>query len=284
MTVSHLLPRVLWRKDPVADPLPLMFDSPHSGTDIPDDFEFVCAPRLIKGGADFYVDELYAAAPHHGATLLAALFPRAYIDTNRHEIDIDPSMLDAPWPGEVREGRKEVWNGLVRSRTRGGKTFYDRKLQVAEIQHRIENYYRPYHAELENSLDALCDQFGGVWHVNCHACSRTNHWNGRPNADFILGDRFGKTSEPEFIAFLADTIAGLGHSVSINKPYAGQSLITRYSAPERQRHSVQIEISSDCYHAKKSIEKGEQFTAFQENISALIAATGEYVRAKLKTR
>ena len=236
MTVSHLLPRVLWRKDPVADPLPLVFDSPHSGTDIPDDFEFVCAPRLIKGGADFYVDELYAAAPHHGATLLAALFPRAYIDTNRHEIDIDPSMLDAPWPGEVREGRKEAWNGLVRSRTRGGKTFYDRKLQVAEIQHRIEKYYRPYHAELEKSLDALCDQFGGVWHVNCHACSRTNHWNGRPNADFILGDRFGKTSEPEFIAFLAGGLLETNTKIGLT--------FTRFGIHFERRHVKHLDSTA----------------------------------------
>jgi len=284
LTVSHLLPRVLWRKDPVADPLPLVFDSPHSGLEIPNDFEFVCDPALIRGGADFYVDELYAAAPHHGATLLAALFPRAYIDLNRYEIDIDPSMLDAPWPGEVRQGRKEVWNGLVRSRTRGGKIFYDQKLSVAEIRKRIEKYYRPYHAELKKSLDALYDRFGGVWHVNCHSCSRTNHWAEQPNADFILGDRFGQTSAPEFVEFIADTISNLGYSVSINKPYAGQSLICRYSAPDRQRHSIQIEISSDCYSARKPIQKGEQFTAFQEDIGALVAATGDYVQTKLKTR
>src|SRR5690606_41802452 len=42
---------------------------------------------------DAFVDELWADAPSHGAALLAAQFPRAYVDVNRAEDDLDPALL-----------------------------------------------------------------------------------------------------------------------------------------------------------------------------------------------
>ena len=71
------IPGVLWRRAPEADELPLVLDSPHSGAVYPDDFSYICPLLVLRRAEDAYVDELFAAAPDHGATLIGALFPRS---------------------------------------------------------------------------------------------------------------------------------------------------------------------------------------------------------------
>lgn len=91
---------------PAQSPLPIVIDSPHSGTAYPEDFRYSAPFELLRRGEDLYVERLYAQAPRFGATFIAANFPRAYIDPNRLLADIDPELLDAPWPGEVATGPK----------------------------------------------------------------------------------------------------------------------------------------------------------------------------------
>ena len=74
--MSFEIPGVLWRREPQTEEVPLVFDSPHSGSHYPDDFRFCCPLDVLRTAEDSYVDELYAAAPESGATLIGALFPR----------------------------------------------------------------------------------------------------------------------------------------------------------------------------------------------------------------
>jgi N-formylglutamate deformylase len=78
---------------------PLVLDSPHSGTEYPADFGTAVTVDLLRQAEDSYVDELYGAGPDLGATLIAARFPRSYIDPNRSMLDIDAALLEGPWPG-----------------------------------------------------------------------------------------------------------------------------------------------------------------------------------------
>src|SRR5450432_496097 len=104
MTV--LIPGVLIRRDPEAAEVPLVFDSPHSGVEYPEDFRFSCPLPILRTAEDTHVEDLYEAAPRLGATLLAALFPRSYLDLNRDAADIDVALLAEPWKGEVRPSEK----------------------------------------------------------------------------------------------------------------------------------------------------------------------------------
>ena len=287
MTGSYRKPGILWRRDPRmgSDALPLVFDTPHSGVENPADFGFVCDPLTIVRGADLYVDELYADAPHHGATMIGAEFPRAYIDTNREETDIYHPILEAPHGDTPPRPGLKPWNGLVRSRNwRNGADFYERKLSLDEVQGRIATYYRPYHSELKGALDRLHRRFGAVWHVNCHSCGRMNRTVDppRPNADIILGDRRGSTCDGDFTTFVAETLAALGYDVEINTPYQGATLVRRYGAPENDRHSLQIEINKRLYLDDASKDP-QGFETLQRNISRLIEAIGRYVRDQIDT-
>ena len=99
--MSFEIPGVLWRRDPQATEVPLVFDSPHSGSHYPEDFRFCCPLNLLRTAEDAYVDELYAAAPEFGATLIGAIFPRSYLDPNRAADDLDNALIDGPWPFAV---------------------------------------------------------------------------------------------------------------------------------------------------------------------------------------
>ena len=97
----------VWRRwDPVGTAVPLVLDSPHSGTDYPPDFGHVAPLALLRRSEDTHVEALFGDAPAYGATLLGALFPRSYIDANRALSDLDPDMLDGAWPEPLSPGQK----------------------------------------------------------------------------------------------------------------------------------------------------------------------------------
>jgi N-formylglutamate amidohydrolase len=121
----------------------------------------------VRQAEDTHVAELYAAAPELGATLVEALFPRAYIDPNRHVADIDPQLLDQAWPGPVTPSRKtDLGIGLVWRLAHGGIPMYARKLSVTDVQRRIADYYGPYQRSVDAALDERHRAFGAVWHIN----------------------------------------------------------------------------------------------------------------------
>jgi N-formylglutamate deformylase len=51
----------------------------------------------LRGYEDRLVDDLIASAPDHGILLIAATFPRAYIDPNRAIDDLDPQVVGDDW-------------------------------------------------------------------------------------------------------------------------------------------------------------------------------------------
>src|SRR4051812_39089192 len=86
---------------PTAPEVPVLFDSPHSGIEWPNDFVTAASREAILTSWDAYVDQLWGEVPSIGGVLLAGLFPRAYVDTNRAVTDIDPDLLDSPWPEKI---------------------------------------------------------------------------------------------------------------------------------------------------------------------------------------
>src|SRR5436190_19525372 len=88
---------------PASQSVPFVFASPHSGRDYPS--AFVAQSRLsalsLRRSEDAYVDELFAPVLAIGAPLIAANFPRAYVDANRNPAEIDTTMFDGELGVEV---------------------------------------------------------------------------------------------------------------------------------------------------------------------------------------
>jgi N-formylglutamate deformylase len=272
-------------------PLPLVFDSPHSGSIYPEDFDTTCPRADLESAEDSFVDELFSSAPAHGATLLCALFPRAYIDVNRAEDDIDPGLLAEAWPGQANpSARSDAGIGLIRRLVKPGVPVYARTLSHKEITKRIEKYYHPYHDALQKLIDDAHYNFGAVWHVNCHSMPSSSARprqpvgiaGGRSQAvDFVLGDRDGTSCDPEFTHAIRDFLRGLGYLVTINDPFKGVELVARHSNPSRGRHSLQIEINKALYLDETSNKKSKDFPALKADIEKLVKFCAGFASSRL---
>jgi N-formylglutamate deformylase len=284
--MSFEIPGVLWRRDPQAAEVPLVFDSPHSGATYPEDFRFSCPFDVLRTAEDTYVDELYAAAPALGATLIAAVFPRSYLDPNRAVEDLDSALIDGTWPWPLAPSHKTRSGlGVVRRVARSGVAIYDRKLGVDEVLARLERYHTPYHRVLDEACERVHQKFGVVWHVNCHSMpSQRSPKKGGHCVDFVLGDRDGTTCAPEFTDFVAQALRRRGYTVWINEIYKGVEIIKRQGRPTVQRHSLQIEIDRSLYMDQKTLEKSPGFDRVQADITELIEELKSFASARLEAR
>ena len=283
---SFEIPGVLWRRDPQAAEWPLVFDSPHSGSSYPEDFQFCCPFDVLRMAEDTYVDELYSAAPALGATLIGAVFQRSYLDPNRAIDDLDSALIDGTWPSPLAPSHKTRSGlGLVRRVARPGIPIYDRKLGVDEILARLDRYHTPYHRVLDEACQRAHRKFGVVWHVNCHSMpSQRSGKRGGHCADFVLGDRDGTTCEPEFTDFVARELRGRGYTVRINEVYKGVEIVKRQGRPAMHRHSLQIEVDRALYMDQKTLEKRPGFNQVRADISELIEALQRFAIARLAER
>jgi len=278
---------VFERHDPPGAAIALVLDSPHSGEWYPDDLDHAPPRDVVRQAEDTHVARLWSAAPAHGATLIEARFPRAYIDANRSLADIDADLLADAWPEPIAPSRKTQQGiGLVWRLARGGTPMYARKLASAEVRSRVDRYWRPYHAELDAALDGRHRSFGGVWHINCHSMPAVGDAladdPGRTRADFVLGDRDGTTCDPAFTRLVADTARDFGYSVAINDPYKGVEIVRKHGRPAENRHSLQIELKRTLYMDERTLAINEGYARLQRDLTRLAAILAAFVRARTR--
>lgn len=266
---------------------PVVFDSPHSGADYPTDFETIAPAARLRRAEDMFVEELFGAAPDRGAVLLAARFPRSYIDPNRSEYDLDRRLIDGAWSGPVSVTEKSrLGHGLIWRLCPPDLAIYDRKLTANEVRARIDGYYRPYHRALADAIDRVRNRFGVVYHVNCHsmptvsAPTVVDARDVRRRADFVLGDREGTSCAADFRDMVRDTLEAMGYAVALNDPYKGVELIAAYSKPDDGRHSLQIEINRALYMDEERFERGPGFEKLKADIDTLTAAICDYASGR----
>lgn len=275
--------RVMEIRGPAAAAIPLVLDSPHSGNDFPADFDAAVSEADLRDGEDSFVDELYAGAAELGAPLLAALWPRTYLDPNRHAGDVDLDLIEGGWPGEyVPSGKARVGKALIWRTLEDGRAIYARKLKPEEVRLRIERFHQPYHAGLKKLLDETHARHGRVYHINCHsmravAGRQSEDGAGRLRADFVLGDRDATSCDPEFTAFVRGVLSGMGYLVKVNDPYKGVELVRAYSDPKAGRHSLQIEINKRLYMDEGRLAKSAGFEKLQRDLAELLRQLKDWV-------
>jgi N-formylglutamate deformylase len=273
---------------PAAAAVPLVLDSPHSGRDFPPDFDAAVREFDLREGEDCFVDELYAPATELGVPLLAARFPRTYLDPNRHRGDVDLELIEGGhWPHEhVPSGKSRIGKALIWRTLDSGQPIYSRKLAVGEVVSRIERCHAPYHARLSGMLDETHARFGAVYHINCHSMpavgKQGENDERRPRAEFVLGDRDGTTCDPAFTEFVRATLVAMGYEVALNDPYKGVELVRAWSDPGARRHSLQVEINKKLYMDEATRTRHEGFAPLQANLTRLVEAISDYIEAELR--
>lgn len=256
--------------------VPFVFNSPHSGRFYPD--RFLAMTRLdrsaIRRSEDCFVDELFGAAPLLGAPLLAANFPRAYIDVNREPWELDPRMFAEPVPSfaNIRSARVAGGLGTVPKLVGEGLDIYSGRLPLAEALMRIETIYKPYHDTLKRLLTRTHARFGYAVLIDCHsmpASIRVGDTGVRP--DFIVGDRFGASAASSLTEAAIGLLIAMGYTVAHNKPYAGGFITEHYGRPNRGLHALQIEINRGLYMNERTFQKSPGFDALAADLTRLAA-------------
>ncbi|AKM30941.1 N-formylglutamate amidohydrolase [Pandoraea faecigallinarum] len=264
--------------------LPLVLDAPRSGHVLPPDFDTIASTAAILACGDVRVDELWSVATRHGATLVAALFPCAYIDPDRAESDIDPELLASLWPHDARpQAFSERGVGLLHRFAAPNVPLYDRRLTVPEVERRIHDYYRPYRHVLRDAIEAAWQRHGVVWHLDCHSMrprgGALDPDAGMTRPDVLVSDGDGTTAEPAFSRWVIAEFTRLGFRAAYNAPGRCGDLVRHFGRPSEGRHSVQIELNEALYLNESSGEKHvrhDGFSTLQSQLGQFAAALAAY--------
>jgi len=249
---------------PARQAVPFVFASPHSGRSYP--ASLVTRSRLdataLRRSEDAFVDELFAGALGLGAPLLAAQFPRAFVDVNRGMAELDAGMFEAGLdvPVDAPSPRVAAGLGVIPRIVRDGAEIYRGKLESGEAAARLERFYKPYHRALAALLDETQARFGVAVLIDCHSM---------PSAlsvpDIVLGDRYGASAAPAVTARAESALVAEGFSVARNTPYAGGHTTVLYG--REGCHALQIEVNRALYLDEDRIAKKSSFDAVRARLT-----------------
>ncbi|HEX4272254.1 MAG TPA: N-formylglutamate amidohydrolase [Rhizomicrobium sp.] len=251
---------------PARPSVPFLFASPHSGRSYP--ASLLENTRLdattLRRSEDAFVDELFAGVVTLGAPLLAAQFPRAFLDVNRSSTELDAGMFAAPLkvPVDAPSPRVSAGLGVIPRIVRDGAEIYRSKLDTSEAETRISQLYRPYHQALAALIDETRARFGVAVLIDCHSM---------PSAlsvpDIVLGDRYGASAAPALTARAEAAFVREGFSVTRNTPYAGGHTTVLYGRVAAGCHALQIEINRALYLDEDKIVKKAAFETVKSRLT-----------------
>ena len=256
----------------------VVLNAPHSGNIYPS--PFLEASKLtslaLRGSEDAFVDQLFAQGPALGAPLLAARFPRAFIDVNREPWELDPEMFDDRLPTHANTNSIRVAAGLgtIPRLISEDIEIYKEKLPIAEVEARLTKLYFPYHEALENLVQQTHAQFGASLLLDCHSMPESAASAGlsetRFRPDIVLGDRHGSACSRNIIELLQNLLEAEGLRVTRNRPYAGGHITRLHGKPHFGRHAIQIEICRSLYMNEETITPHAGFSSLKASLSHVL--------------
>jgi len=243
---------------PFRQTVPFVFASPHSGRTYP--ASFVAMSRLsatnLRRSEDAFVDELFCGAVALGAPMIAARFPRAFLDANRAPAEIDTGMFEGALPVAVDTPSPRVAAGLgvIPRIVRDGAEIYRGKLVPRDAEERLARLYRPYHAALAKLVEETRAQFGVAVVIDCHSMP-----SAAAIPDVVLGDRYGMAAAPVVTRAAELAFESQGFSHARNAPYAGGYTTHLHGRRDRDVHALQVEINRALYLDEERIARGPHF-------------------------
>jgi N-formylglutamate amidohydrolase len=254
----------------------VVFASPHSGNDYSPGFlaRSVLDEQTIRSSEDAFVDQLFDVAPLAGSPLLAALAPRAFIDMNRSADELDPALIEGVGRNS-HNPRISSGLGVIPRVVAGGRAIYRGKLPMAEAEHRITAYWKPYHNALQRLLNDQLHLFGEAILIDCHSMPHEAiegfGARNRPRPQVVLGDRFGASASARIVDRVEAAFANAGMVVARNAPFAGAFIAQQYGRPSRGQHVIQIEIDRSMYMDEALVRPNWQFAAVKRQLSQVVA-------------
>jgi N-formylglutamate amidohydrolase len=267
---------------------PTVFCSPHSGRVYPR--AFLAASRLdphaLRKSEDCFVDELFQSVVPLGAPLIAARFPRAYLDVNREPYELDPELFNGRLPDFANTQSARVVGGLgtLARVVADSEEIYRERMPIGVAFERIERLYRPFHAALADLIETTRRRFGMAILIDCHSMPSSSIGQPGVRPHFVLGDRFGASCDARLTRFLRDLLQSYGYEVQVNRPYAGGFITEYYGNPARGVQTLQLEINRALYLDEATLEKTSNFDGLTRTLQEVAAKMFEAIPMLLERR
>lgn len=262
---------------PAASALPVLIAVPHAGQAYPDAITARLRDaqqtglRLEDRHADLVGDGLARAT---GAALIVARAPRAMIDLNRAETDIDWTMFGRKAGSQVSV-RVRGGLGLIPNRVPGIGAIWRKLHDVSELDARLAAIHVPYHAAITAELERLRARWGAALLIDLHSMPPL----GEGGARIVLGDRFGAACHGRLAATAFACLARMRLLAGHNRPYAGGYALDRHAAPAHGIHAMQIEIDRSLYLDAALDRPGAGLAGLVKVMAALVRDLGRETAA-----
>ncbi|AOL95133.1 N-formylglutamate amidohydrolase [Porphyrobacter sp. LM 6] len=265
--------------------LPVLIAVPHAGRAYPP----ALVARMRDPGLaqlrleDRHVDRLgIEIARQTGAGLLIANAPRAMLDLNRAEDDIDWDMVEGGRPAghEVStshrsNARARSGLGLVPRRLPGAGEIWRGRLAPDELAARIDGIHRAYHQALGAELARIRAEWGAALLIDLHSMPPLRPADGESQAPVIvLGDRFGASCHGLLMGRALTHLEGRGFPAAQNRPYSGGYVLDRHGAPQAGVHALQVEVCRATYLDRQLAEPGAGLPSMAAALAALVRELG----------
>ena len=214
-----------WILAPSGEPAPVVACLPHGGREFPAALagDLAVSPDILW--SDWLTRELYAFLPELGITTITTELSRFVADVNRD-------------PATGQDGG--FWSCVISPKMPRGEPLYRRALSQAQISHRLQLAHEPFHAALDGAVELLLRQFPRLLLLDLHS------FGVDLGGDVILGDRRGRTAQPDAMALVTDAFAGHGLAVLQNERFIGGWTVQRFAGHDRV-DAIQVELNQRCY-------------------------------------
>lgn len=259
---------------PLRADLPVLLSVTHSGRDYPD-----WLIGMASGGRaalatleDPLVDRLAWRAINRGVAAVIACAPRAAVDCNRAEDEIDPAVVEGSRRTRL-SARARGGLGIVPGRTLHHGHLWRRPIPPVQLNDRLEQAHRPFHRAIAEQLELIFDRFGCAILLDCHSMPPPPQ--GIP--PLVIGDCHGRSAAGDVSREAVQIAQRNGFPAVLNDPFAGGHVIDRHSDPARGIHALQLELDRRSYLDEALRQPGPGFDKAAVLLEELAVGMGRYL-------
>lgn len=219
--------------------VPLLVTVPHSGTEAPQELvERWTAAGRRRPDTDWHLGMLYDFVPALGAQMMVARYSRYVVDLNR------------PAGGEKLYGAERRETGLIPLTTFDDRPIYlpGEQPDNAERVARVATYWRPWHDEIRQRLDAIRDRFGYAILFDAHSIpSEVPRFFPGTLPELLLGTASGASCAPAFSDAVQEVFVESPYDWTLNHIFKGGYITRSFGSPAENIHALQLEMSQRVY-------------------------------------
>lgn len=249
---------------------------PHSGEQIPPEVSWLKSldEVVVMRDVDRYVDQLYSGVIDQlQLRNIKTQWHRYVVDLNRKPEEFDADAV----VGAINPSGSHP-KGLHWSVTTWGEKLISQPMTMDLHEQLIKKCYEPFHSQVKSLRQKLIAQ-GPVYHIDAHSMpSRGTAMHADPGgerADIVVSDFHGKSSSAIFKDLVLDSYQSSGFHCAYNHPYVGGGITQMYGEPQKNFHTIQIELNRKLYmneETKKIIPQlaGETSNKISQSINKIV--------------